>query len=55
MIEMQLTHDVLRTFAFRAELLQTFIDGFRFLSELSRARKIAQARFVVAPLNARLR
>src|SRR5260370_4361381 len=31
MIEMQLTYDVLRTLAFQTGLLQTLIDGFRFL------------------------
>jgi SAM-dependent methyltransferase len=46
MIEMQLTYDVLRTLAFRSELLETLTDGFRFLGELSRAGKIAQARFI---------
>jgi ubiquinone/menaquinone biosynthesis C-methylase UbiE len=46
MIEMQLTYDVLRTIAFRTDLMQTLTDGFRFLGELSRAGKIAQARFV---------
>lgn len=46
MIEMQLTYDVLQTLGFRADLLQTLTDGFRFLAELSRAGKIAQARFV---------
>jgi SAM-dependent methyltransferase len=46
MIEMQLTYDVLRTVAFRTDLLETITDGFRFLGELSRAGKIAQARFV---------
>ncbi len=46
MIEMQLTYDVLRTVAFRTDLLQALTDGFRFLGELSRAGKIAQARFV---------
>jgi ubiquinone/menaquinone biosynthesis C-methylase UbiE len=46
MIEMQLTYDVLRTLAFRTDLLQTLTDGFRFLGELSHAGKIAQARFV---------
>ncbi len=46
MIEMQLTYDVLRTLAFRAELLETLVDGFRFLHEMARAGKIAQARFV---------
>jgi len=46
MIEMQLTYDVLRTIAFRTDLLQALTDGFRFLGELSRAGKIAQARFV---------
>jgi SAM-dependent methyltransferase len=46
MIEMQLTYDVLATLGFRTDLLQTLIDGFRFLGELSRAGKIAQARFV---------
>ncbi len=46
MIEMQLTYDVLRTIAFRTDLMKTLTDGFRFLGELSRAGKIAQARFV---------
>jgi SAM-dependent methyltransferase len=46
MIEMQLTYDVLRTVGFRTELLETLVDGFRFLGDLSRAGKIAQARFV---------
>src|SRR6266481_3295785 len=46
MIEMQLTYDVLRTLAFRTELLETLVDGFRFLAALSRAGKIAQARFI---------
>ena len=46
MIEMQLTYDVLRTLGFRTDLLQTLTDGFRFLGELSRAGKVAQARFV---------
>lgn len=46
MIKMQLTYDVLRTVAFRTDLLQTITDGFRFLADLSRAGKIVQARFV---------
>ena len=46
MIEMQLTYDVLRTLAFRTELLETLVDGFRFLYEMARAGKVAQARFV---------
>jgi len=46
MIEMQLSYDVLRTVAFRTELMETLVDGFRFLGDLSRAGKIAQARFV---------
>ncbi len=46
MIEMQLTYDVLRTLAFRDDLLQTLTDGFRFLLFLSRAGKIMQARFI---------
>jgi hypothetical protein len=46
MIGMQLTYDVLATLAFRNDLLQTLTDGFRFLGELSRAGKIAQARFI---------
>ncbi len=46
MIEMQLTYDVLRTLAFRTELLESLVDGFRFLGEMARAGKIAQARFV---------
>ena len=50
MIEMQLTYDVLRTLAFRAELLETLVDGFRFLGELARAGKIAQARFIARRL-----
>ena len=50
MIEMQLTYDVLRTVAFRNELLQTITDSFRFLGELSRAGKIVQARFIARRL-----
>ena len=50
MIETQLTYDVLRTLAFRAELLETLVDGFRFLGELARAGKIAQARFIARRL-----
>lgn len=50
MIEMQLTYDVLRTVAFRSELLQTITDSFRFLGELSRAGKIVQARFIARRL-----
>ena len=46
MIEMQLSYDVLATVGFRTELLQTIIEGFRFLGEMARARKILQARFV---------
>jgi SAM-dependent methyltransferase len=46
MIEMQLTYDVLATLAFRRDLLQTLVEGFRFLSEMSHARKIVQARFI---------
>ena len=46
MIEMQLTYDVLATLAFRNDLLQTMIEGFRFLSEMSRAGKVVQARFI---------
>lgn len=46
MIDMQLTYDVLRTVAFREDLLQALIDSFRFLGELARAGKIAQARFI---------
>jgi len=46
MIEMQLTYDVLRTLGFRTDLLETMIDGFRFLRDLSRAGKITQARFI---------
>ena len=46
MIEMQLTYDVLATLAFRTDLLERLIDGFRFLGDLSRAGKIAQARFI---------
>jgi SAM-dependent methyltransferase len=46
MIEMQLTYDVLATLTFRNDLLQTMIEGFRFLSEMSRAGKVAQAPFI---------
>jgi SAM-dependent methyltransferase len=46
MIEMQLAYDVLRTVGFRTELMQTLVDGFRFLGELARANKIVQARFI---------
>jgi ubiquinone/menaquinone biosynthesis C-methylase UbiE len=46
MIEMQLTYDVLATLAFRKDLLQTMVEGFRFLGEMSRARKVVQARFI---------
>jgi SAM-dependent methyltransferase len=47
MTEMQLTYDVLRVFDFNTDLLQRSIEGSRFLAELGRAGKIAQARFVV--------
>ena len=46
MIDMQLTYDVLRTFGFRADLLATLTDGFRFLRDLARGGKVAQARFI---------
>lgn len=46
MIEMQLTYDVLATLAFRRDLLQTLVEGFRFLREMADARKIVQARFI---------
>ena len=46
MIEMQLTYDVLATLAFRRDLLQTLVEGFRFLRAMSRAQKIIQARFI---------
>ena len=46
MIEMQLAYDVLRTVAFRTDLMETLIEGFRLLGEMARAGKIAQARFV---------
>jgi len=46
MIEMQLTYDVLATLAFRKDLLQTMVEGFRFLGEMARAHKVVQARFI---------
>jgi sarcosine/dimethylglycine N-methyltransferase len=46
LIEMQLTYDVLATVAFRRDLLQTIVEGFRFLRDMSRAQKIVQARFI---------
>ena len=45
MIEMQLTYDVLATVGFRKDLLQTIIEGFRFLGDMSQVRKM-QARFI---------
>jgi len=46
MIEIQLTYDVLATLAFRGDLLQTLVEGFSFMRDISRARKIVQARFI---------
>jgi ubiquinone/menaquinone biosynthesis C-methylase UbiE len=46
MIEMQLTYDVLATVAFRRDLFQTLVEGFRFLRDLTHAQKIVQARFI---------
>jgi ubiquinone/menaquinone biosynthesis C-methylase UbiE len=46
MIEMQLSYDVLATVAFRKDLLQTIIEGFRFLGEMGSARKVVQGRFI---------
>jgi hypothetical protein len=43
---MQLTYDVLATLGFRRDLLQTLVEGFRFLRDMSRAQKIVQARFI---------
>ncbi len=44
--EMQLTYDVLKAYGFNRDLLQLSIDGSRFLYELARGGKIAQARFL---------
>jgi SAM-dependent methyltransferase len=46
MIEMQLKYDALRIVGFSTDLLETLLDGFRFIGELARAGKIAQARFI---------
>jgi len=46
MIEMQFMYDALKPLGFRTELLETFLAGFRFLSGLAHAGKIAQARFI---------
>src|SRR5208337_1194754 len=46
MVEMQLRYDALRTVGFRTDLLDALIDGFRFIGEMARAGKIAQARFI---------
>ena len=46
MIQMQLTWDVLATVGYRMELLDTVIEGFRFLHALAGARKLIQARFI---------
>jgi hypothetical protein len=46
MIEMQLRYDALRIVGFSTELLDALIDGFRFIGEMARAGKIAQARFI---------
>jgi hypothetical protein len=43
---MQLSYDVLATVGFRKDLLETIAGGFRFLGEMSRARKIVQTRFI---------
>jgi hypothetical protein len=53
MVEIQLTYDILKTLAFRSDLLQTFTEGFRFLAEMARADKVAQARFVARRLQKR--
>ncbi|MGH7925801.1 MAG: class I SAM-dependent methyltransferase [Candidatus Binatus sp.] len=50
MIEMQLAYDVARAVGFRTELLEKLVDGFRFMGELARAGKIAQARFIARRL-----
>jgi SAM-dependent methyltransferase len=46
MIEMQLKYDALRIVGFRTDVLDLLLDGFRFLGEMARAGKIAQARFI---------
>ncbi len=46
MIEMQFMYDALKPLGFRTDLLETFLGGFRFLSGLAHAGKIAQGRFI---------
>jgi SAM-dependent methyltransferase len=46
MIDSQLRYDALRIVGFSTDVLDTLLDGFRFLSEMARAGKIAQARFI---------
>jgi sarcosine/dimethylglycine N-methyltransferase len=46
MIDSQLRYDALRIVGFSTEVLDGLLDGFRFLGEMARAGKIAQARFI---------
>lgn len=46
MIEMQLRYDALRIVGFSTDVLDMLIDGFRFIGEMARAGKVAQARFI---------
>ena len=46
MIDSQLRYDALRIVGFNTELLEALLDGFRFLAEMARAGKVAQARFI---------
>ena len=46
MLELQLRYDALRIVGFNTDLLDALIAGFRFIGEMARAGKIAQARFI---------
>jgi SAM-dependent methyltransferase len=46
MIDSQLRYDALRIVGFQSELLEGFFEGFRWLADMARAGKVAQARFI---------
>lgn len=46
MVETQFSYDVLRRMGYELEMAQMVTDGFRFLTDLARAGKIAQGRFI---------
>lgn len=46
MVDKQLRYDALRIVEYRPDVLDMLIDGFRFIGEMARAGKVAQARFI---------